>query len=312
MKRIIIKLAFMAVASLLLMHCSEDPTGPSVPYLEIYAERTDFRGEAITFTAVFGEGIPDSLIRWEHKGNETYRASRNKKDTILFNDTVKIAWNNIDGDFISTNNSDIVSLKFLNSGYTSNQITISLLNHAPYYDSIKVGSIVIKRYNLEDTVNIIRMALNPSVEETLKVYMNDKDQNDRLTTKFSIDNMVPALSASLGECESTWIFKAPPTESLFTGKLRLSDIKGGNTFYPFQIIVYDEVHSAWIASTHGQISTLNKMDKRGRKLFTLPRFQQVKFLAVVPTNLNYGTEALWVVDRTKRTLGGTSLSLIHI
>jgi hypothetical protein len=306
MKLITIKLAFITVASLMFLNCSEEPTGVAVPYLEIYAERTDFRGEAITFTAVFGEGIHDSLIEWKHDGLEVYRASRNRRDTIVFNDTVKIAWNNIKGGYTSNNNTDTVKVVFKNNGRNSNQIVISLINHAPYLDSVKMGSVIIGSNHFGDTINRIRMALNPSVQETLKVYMRDEDHNDFLRTKFSFEGMRPSLPAATGEFDSIWVFKAPPSESLFTGKLRLSDGKGGNAFYPFELIVYDEVHSAWVASTHGQKSSLNKMDKRGRKLFALPRFQQIKFLAVVPTNLNYGTEALWVVDRTKQSLSNSS------
>ncbi|MBL8029350.1 MAG: hypothetical protein JNL74_23205 [Fibrobacteres bacterium] len=285
--------------------CSDEPTGNDVPYLEIYAERTDFRGEAITFTAVFGEGINDSLIEWKHKGLEIYRASRNRRDTLIFADTVKIAWNNIKGGYTSTNNSDTVTVVFKNSGFASNQIVISLINHAPYLDSVKMGSVMVGSNHFGDTINRIRMALNPTVQETLKVYMRDEDGNDFLHTKFSFDNMRPALPAgSAGEFDSIWVFKAPVliAESLdYMGKLRLSDGKGGNTYYPFEIIVYDEVHSVWVASTNGQISSLNKLDKRGRKLFSLPRFQQIKFLSVLPSDPNFGTEALWVVDRTKQS-----------
>ncbi len=291
----------MLISVVFLSNCSDEPTAPHLPTLEIYASASDFKGESITFTAIYGEGVADSSVEWIHKGIETYRYSRQNHPLLIYGDTVKISWNNIKGGYTTTNNRDTVRVRFKHNGLESNSIVISLTNHAPFLDSVKMGSLLLGSNHNGDTINLIRMSLNPSVQETLKVFMRDEDHLDNLRLKFSLDNMVPYLSTAVGEFDSIWVFKAPSAESLFTGRLRLSDGKGGNTYYPFEILVYNEVHTVWVASTNGSVSVLNKLHRDGRKLFSIPRFQQVKFVEVVPPDLAFGTEAVWVMDRTKRS-----------
>jgi len=102
--------------------------------------------------------------------------------------------------------------------------------------------------------------------------------------------------------DSVWIFPSFPSDTILNGFLKIYDGRGGVARIPLEIVIYSEVHSVWVASTYSPdtLSYVSKLTANGDFIFSVNRFQEVKFLQVFPTSVK-GTEALWVVDRTKRS-----------
>ncbi|OGJ87577.1 MAG: hypothetical protein A2268_04005 [Candidatus Raymondbacteria bacterium RifOxyA12_full_50_37] len=290
--------AVLAVISILLFSCSKDsPTGPEeAPFVHITCTKNSFSGQAITFYAVFSTPVVENTIEWHLSGREEYRASvpitglrRITRDTLVVN------WNNITAPYVGQNAADTVYVFMKNSNEVSNQIVISLKNHVPVLDSVKMNRILLGRNTTEDTINIIRVHMNPTVGCTLSLFIHDVDQDH---PSFFIKDL-PDLINPNQAMDSVWVLPRQEFDTVRTGQLLFTDGKGGMRSYPFEIVVYSEVHSVWVASTYGpnSVSPLSKITNSGKKLFTLNRFQQVKFLEVFPTNKN-GSEAVWVLDRT--------------
>ena len=95
-----------------------------------------------------------------------------------------------------------------------------------------------------DTVGVIRMHMNPTVKETLQVFMHDPDKVDSLS--FYIEGMDSSVNPSPGRgYDSLWVYTGADRDTVYNGFLRISDNRGGNAVFPLEIVIYREVHSLW-------------------------------------------------------------------
>ncbi|MFH0918889.1 MAG: hypothetical protein V1913_00890 [Fibrobacterota bacterium] len=259
-------------------------------------------GSPIKVYAVFSSPVDEATIEWHTKGRIVEQASQKYGTRAITTDTLSVDWNNINSVYYDLNNHDTLYMTFQNNNEISNKEIIYLVNHAPDYDTIKMNSIPIARKQDADSLNIIRMHMNPTIKCSLKVWTRDIDLGDK--PKFFIEGLPLTVHANPDSAmDSLWVFNGWSSDTFFQGFLRIEDGRGGISRYPFEVVVYSEVHSLWVASTYGPngVSMVSKLTAAGRKLFSLIRFQQVKFLSVLASDRSTGTEATWIVDRTLRS-----------
>ncbi len=289
----------------LMCGCSKkkSPLAP-IPYVTITAPKTVFEGEGLKFYITYGQPVLESNVLLHTTGTTIFQHSNPAGDQPIMVDTVVITWDSITLPFYAQNNYDEIWVSFKDNDISSNKVGISLVNHSPILDSVKLDNMLLSKNADGDTNNIIRLSMNPSVKVTFQVFMHDADKHDSLS--FFIEGLDRSINNDPGLAyEKEWVFAAGRIDTVYKGSLRLSDHKGGNTVFPLEIVIYSEHHSVWVASTHSpdNESILNKLAKNGKKVFSMSGFRQIKFMNVSFVDRQNGTEALWLVDWTQKISG---------
>jgi len=305
---------FALCSALFLCECSKDEaTGPAVgevPPITIRALRASFTGTPIEFQATFSPAIRESEVIWNSsRGNPVYRYANSSGTRTLGTDTALFDWNLEMNAFTGSNKLDTVWASFKTSGIMSNKIVISLVNHGPILDSVLMSGILINKPISPYSLGIARMFMNPSVKETLQVYSHDRDYGD--STHFTIEGIDTPFVKNRGLAYTrNWIFPGFGRDTTIWGHIKLSDDNEGVALCSLEIVVYNEIHSVWAASSYevNATSSISKMTREGKKLFTLNKFQQVKYIGVLPVDRRLGTEAVWVVDWARKAVGSAALS----
>lgn len=303
----------IVLAMLLFLGCSKKKSMvvSPLPYVVITAEKTTFEGEGLIFYAQFGQPVRQSDFQWYSIGIPTSRHAEAARDSFITTDTVSISWNNIEQIFYSANNHDQVYIRFGNNDIESNRIDVSLVNHAPTLDSVKMNGLFLGKNADGDTINVLRMHMNPSAKETLQVFMHDVDKHDSLS--FTIEKFDLSVNPKRGLAYiKEWVFSAGSQDTTYFGALRLSDNHGGSVVYPLEIVIYNEIGAVWVASTYGNRPMLNKLTSSGKKVFSIPDLKQVKFINVLLADRNTGNEATWFVNKAKTQQSGVIYDSVFV
>lgn len=260
----------------------------------IDTKQKEFRGDPITIVAQFDPPVVESDVSWYHKGEIVSRGSSEIGNRVISDDVITLTYNNL-GSFALKNAADTIYIRLKsNTDMVSNSVIISLLNHKPVLDSVRVNNIRVFKTGARK----VRMHLNTWVGGELVPYAHDADNDPVGFRVWGLDSFGHTVIGS----DSQWILDPQARDTVLDGLLEIFDGRGGTGVCSLEAVIYSEAHTLWVASTNkNDTSLLSKLTQDGRYLFSLDRFQQVKYVRVFPTSVK-GSESVWVVDWTRKSL----------